>query len=294
VSTPKKKGTAPPARYRRVYARLWDDLRFRGLSHLYQLVVLYLLTGSMTNRIGYFLMSPGLAAETLNMDVADFKAALESACDAFGWRYDNAARVLYMPFWWKDNPPESANHLTGNLKDLSEVPHSDLLKEFVANTGTLHTSLHEAFREGVAKALGEPYPHGSPDGSTKGSRKRSLKGSSKPSTNPPGTSSGNGSCNGNGTRESGAGEVDELARAALDLFAESWQRKYGRQVDEPSPAQRDALREVAAENGIDGFRDGVSGYFEAFDDFVIEAKHPLGLFLKQFGRWAAESSGAIQ
>lgn len=271
TTTKRKTGAAAPSRYRRVPARLWDDPVFRGLAETDKLVALFLMTGPQANRIGYYLLSPALAAETLNIEPATFGRVLERVCGAFGWRFDPAARVLWLPDWWVNNAPESANHLTGNMKDLAEVPRSSLLSEFCANVERLDPSLHLAFQQGLSKALVKPYGEGSPQGST------------DHPPNPAGTRNRNRTQEQDREREGTA-----LARDAFDLYANAWHQKYGRRPDKADVAHANELLTLTREHGIDGVRHAVSGYFNCWDDFVTDAKHPLGLLLKQFTRWAVE------
>jgi hypothetical protein len=96
-------------KYRRVYARIWDDERFRSLSERGRLVALNLLTGSQGNGLGFFRFSPGKAAEDLQWSLRTFMAAFREVLDVMQWRFDSLARVVLLQKWFKYNAPDNPN-----------------------------------------------------------------------------------------------------------------------------------------------------------------------------------------
>jgi hypothetical protein len=76
---------------------------------------------------------------------------------SFGW--DEEARVLYLPTWWKYNCPENPNVLKACLSDLHEVPQTRLLIEFSRNLKYLPETFHETFRQGLPKPSPQPCPN---------------------------------------------------------------------------------------------------------------------------------------
>lgn len=279
---------SPQSRWRRVYAKIWNEPRFRGISKAGRELALYLLAGPQTNRIGYFVFSPALAAETLGDGTESVVETLRAVCAAFGWQFDPQARVLWMPDWWANNPLEHSNHLIGNLKDLVELPESVLFGAFARNLADLQPSVHQAFRDAIAKATGKPYPDGSTDGSPDGSLHGSGGRFLEPSTIHAEYRKAGKQDAGKRERENAA-----LASEAFSLYADAWQTKYGRQADEPTAAQRDGLLTLTLEHGTEGVRDALSAYFSAFtDEYAADARHPLGLFIKQFNRWAVDADGS--
>ncbi len=111
-----------PGRYRKIYTRIWKTLR--GLKADEKAIALYLLTGDQTNRIGYYDFSLAKAAEDLETLPQTFRKGFERVLAHLGWEFDNVNRVVYIPTWWKWNPPENPNVLKGNLNDLQEVAHT--------------------------------------------------------------------------------------------------------------------------------------------------------------------------
>jgi hypothetical protein len=142
-------------RYRKVYPKLWSDARFLALPQSDRLVLLYLLSGPQSNRIGLFKVSLGSASEDLKTSSVTFRKRLLNVCATFGWEFDDYARVLWIPSWWRFNPPENENVLKGNLKDLGEVPASLLVGKFCRNLETLDERFTKTFLERVAHRIHE-------------------------------------------------------------------------------------------------------------------------------------------
>jgi hypothetical protein len=157
-STWTSKDDIDPGRYRKIYTRIWKALR--GLKADEKAIAFYLLTGDQTNRIGFYDFSMAKGAEDLETLPQTFRKGFQNVLQRLAWEYDDVNRVLYIPTWWKWNPPENPNVLKGNLNDLQEVAHSPLLDKFINNTEYLQhsSSLVETFTQTLAKRLGERYP----------------------------------------------------------------------------------------------------------------------------------------
>jgi hypothetical protein len=261
------------ARYRRVYPKVWLQPAMVQLTTIGKLVALFLQTGPQSNRVGLYHLSPASAAETLNISLDEFRAGLNEACEAFGMEYDSAARVIWIPTWWADNVPENPNVLLGNLKDLLEVPPTPLLERFEGNLVGLPPTMHETFAEGIGKVLG-----------------RDVKRSPDVIPNVAATILESGTGIRNRKQEQGSEAARErraLARDAFNLYAERWCSAYGHQPDSPGIAQFSELESHIAEFGLEGVRNAVEAFFDSDETYVVEAKHPLGLLVRQFHRWAA-------
>ena len=141
-------------RYRKIYARLWRHPGFVSLSDGEKIVALYVLTGPQSNRLGLINLSVSTAAEDLGNDPRTFTKRLERVCETFHWCFDCGARVLYIPSWFRWNPPENINVMKGNLKDLNEIHHSALVEAFARNLDAVPETLRQTFVEG----LRERYP----------------------------------------------------------------------------------------------------------------------------------------
>jgi len=145
------------SRYRKVDPRFWKDEKIRRFSETEKLISLYLFTGQ-SNRIGLFSFSPGEAAEDLGISSQTFAKGFGNVCGTLFLGWDPEARILYLPTWWKYNPPENANNVIGNLKDLDDVPDSPLIDRFINNLQYLPETLRVTFTQTLAKR----YPKRSP------------------------------------------------------------------------------------------------------------------------------------
>lgn len=142
------------AKYRKVDPRTWKDEAFRALSIEEKLIALYIIT-AQSNRIGLFYFSPAMACEDLGMaDVPDtYAIRFLAVCKAFSWQWDEAAKVIFIPTWFKYNQPENDKHMIGMLADLEDVPKTDLQKRFVENTQYIEEERLETFTSTLPRYL---------------------------------------------------------------------------------------------------------------------------------------------
>jgi hypothetical protein len=143
-------------RYRKLYPRLWRHPSFVSLTDGDKTVALYVLNGPQSNRLGLYMLSIAAAAEDLRSTPETLKKRLLNVCETFGWLFDADARVIYIPSWWRWNPPENENVLKGNLKDLNDIPSCGLVDAFARNTGYLAETFHQTFLEGLRKHIPQP------------------------------------------------------------------------------------------------------------------------------------------
>ena len=148
-------------RYRKIDPQFWKDEKITQFDPQDKLITLYLFTGQ-SNRIGIFSFSPGEAGEDLGMLPQTFAERFRNVCLALNLGWDERFRVLYLPTWWKYNPPENSNNVIGNLKDLDDVPESHLIDLFAENVQHLAENLRETFTQTLAKRYPERYPKRSP------------------------------------------------------------------------------------------------------------------------------------
>ena len=145
-------------RYRKIDPRFWKDEKVRSLRLKEKTIALYCFT-AQSNRVGLFSFSPGEACEDLALTTETFAKAfgVVSARLKFGW--DSAARVLYLPTWWKYNCPENPNVLMYCLNDLDEVPHTSLFQLFKSNIIYLPATFHVTFAKCCSKSYLQPSPN---------------------------------------------------------------------------------------------------------------------------------------
>jgi hypothetical protein len=134
-------------RYRKIEPQVWKDEKFRRLGPEEKLIALYCIT-AQSNRVGIFYFSFGMAVEDMKLPADTFPERFANVCKTLSWEWDEAARVLYIPTWWKYNHPDNPKDLKGNLKDLGELPQTPLLAKFCGNLRYLLPTYHETFQEG--------------------------------------------------------------------------------------------------------------------------------------------------
>ena len=140
------------AKYRKIDPRLWTDERFVELGPTEKLVAMYILT-AQSNRCGLFAISNAMGSEQTGIDPDSYAIAFRKVCDTHHWEYDQTRRVVFIPTWFKYNPPENPKHLTGCLRDLHDLPQTALLERFKANTHHLPESCLEVFRIAMGIAI---------------------------------------------------------------------------------------------------------------------------------------------
>lgn len=146
-------------RYRRLYTRLWRHPGFVELTEGEKNLAMYIITGPQTNRLGLYLLSIATAAEDLGTVPQTLTKRLVRVCETFGWLFDSKARVIYIPSWFRWNPPENANVVKGSLKDLNEIPPCALVDAFARNIETVPETLRETFLEGLRQRLPQRSPN---------------------------------------------------------------------------------------------------------------------------------------
>jgi hypothetical protein len=116
----------------------------------------YLLTGPQTNRIGFYTFSILLAAEDLGTDRESIIKYMAQVCVTFDWHSDFNARVMWIPSWFKWNPPANTKVLKGVLRDLTEIPTCGLVAAFARHvTNALPDDLSDTVREWLRSHM--PY-----------------------------------------------------------------------------------------------------------------------------------------
>ena len=135
-------------KYRRIYARFWIDERIRALEPTEKLLALYCLTSTQTNRIGLFAFSAAMAEEDTGLH--DVAHAVNILLEKLEWSFDTKSRVLFIPTWWRFNTPQNASVLKGALKDIEELPKTQLLQEFIKNVDDIPQSMRWCISHHVA------------------------------------------------------------------------------------------------------------------------------------------------
>lgn len=119
------------AEYAKVYKKLWNNKRFRGLSEDGRALWQYIITCPHLNSIGYFILPLSYITDDLQWLPERLPKPFEelltipSGPDATGWiKYDETGRTLLIPSWFEHNPVDNPNTFKKCLAELSEIPKS--------------------------------------------------------------------------------------------------------------------------------------------------------------------------
>jgi replicative DNA helicase len=247
-------------RYRKVSPRFWKDEKIVTLSRDEKLIALYLFTSPQSNRIGLFSFSPGEACEDLGIPIETFAEGwakpFGNVRKALNLGFDEGARVLFLPTWWKYNTPENPNVLKACLADLQEVPQTFLIKEFSENLEHLPETFHQTFREG----FGKPSPKPSPN------QEQEQEQNNRQVTKRPARTKGE--------RKDTDPRVKE--------FADYWCPKFLTAFDEKYPwggKDGSITKELLGTYPLDRLKELADRFFETKDNFVLnEAGFTVGVF----------------
>jgi len=114
------------AKYRRIDPRIWNDEKFQKLSIEERLLTFWILTSSRINRCGFVLWSPGLASEETGIPRNRIDTVCDTVCDTVFWIRDPASKTIFLPTFFKYNPPDNLKAFQGALSDLHDVPATSL------------------------------------------------------------------------------------------------------------------------------------------------------------------------
>jgi hypothetical protein len=166
-------------RWRRIPSLLWWEDRLQRLDNDHRVICFYAKTGPQSTSVGCYRMSTAVAVEDLgNVTPVEFDHRLSVVCEAFGWRFDVQTRVLWMPEWLAENPPQSPNVCKSWRKLLTNVPDCDVkfeaahavvraLRALPKNPQAFLEAFGELPKEwAISKAKPEAQPKASPKAKT--------------------------------------------------------------------------------------------------------------------------------
>ena len=142
-------------RWRRIYSTEWLEPPFQQLSDAERVVYFYARTGPQSTSVGIYRISTATAVEDIgNLTAVEFDARLDRVSEAFGWRFDPPSRVLWMPAWLVENPPQSPNVCVAWRKLIANLPDCDLKLEAAVTISDYLKDKPKAFLE----AFGKDFP----------------------------------------------------------------------------------------------------------------------------------------
>lgn len=146
------------ARYRKIDPRIWNDEKFRTMSHEGQRLFLFVLTHPSLTMIGAMRAPQSGLSEELGLDAKAFREAFGEALSKGMLKYDEKAFLLWLPNFLKYNAPESPNVVKSWGSALDLLPECDLRKEVLSSAKAFISTMSKAFTEALPKAFKEDLP----------------------------------------------------------------------------------------------------------------------------------------
>jgi hypothetical protein len=120
-------------RYRQIATSLWGDEKFRSLSKPQanaQSLWIYILSGPRTTSVpGLMKFSVGEASEDFGWELDQTKKAMEELAEHNMIKYDQPARLLFVPNALRHNPPSSSKVIIGWRDHWAELPQCELKRQ---------------------------------------------------------------------------------------------------------------------------------------------------------------------
>ncbi|HEV7298698.1 MAG TPA: hypothetical protein VGN72_04975 [Tepidisphaeraceae bacterium] len=262
------------AKYRKIDPRIWTDEAFAELSSIEKLVALYTIT-AQSNRCGLFRFSTAKAAEETGLDSDSYDKAFGNVCHRLAWKYDSRRRVLYLPTWWKYNPPENPKHLKGCLEDLHDLPQSSLLTEFGKNDRYMPEHCRRDFSIAMQIAMANQEQEQE--------REQEQKGKSAGADLTAAAAGGGAAAKKATVRREPSGDHHALIRH----FCEAWRGRYGLSYTFNGPKDGKHVQWIlsAVVGDLSAAQRVIDDYISDDDPFVFERRHPIGLLVSNFNKY---------
>lgn len=163
----------PSAKFRQVACRVWDVMRMRGYSNAEKCLWLYLLTGPESHFTGIYSLGIASISEILYTDRRTVRKMLATFEGAGRIRFDENARLVLIPRWFKWKPLENPNQAIAAAVHVKSLPDSPLKGEWVACAKrylkedlyaiierTMRETVNPTVPKGLAQGSGEPLGKG--------------------------------------------------------------------------------------------------------------------------------------
>lgn len=136
------------ARYYPVSPLFWMDETINHLDDQGKLLALYLLTCEHRNLEGLYRLPYAYVQADLGWDQATVRGEMGRLIDHDFIRYDEAARVVFLPKALKYHEPKSPKQVQGAVNALQQVPDTALWPDFQRSA--------ECFAPALSEAIGTP------------------------------------------------------------------------------------------------------------------------------------------
>ena len=168
------------ARYSKIDRRIWNDAKFRRLSHpepCGQVLFFYLLTNPFVGPIpGAYSAGEAQLAEALGWDIDGLREAFREAFREGLVKADFVARLVWIPNGIRYNQPENPNVVTHWRDSWDELPECELKREVWEALRNSLSAREGAWLDAFNDACPEPSVKGVAKGMPKASVKASVKG----------------------------------------------------------------------------------------------------------------------
>lgn len=148
------------SRYRTIHCKIWNDDKFPLLSAEGKLVFFLLLTTTFSSPFGAYKAGKAALEEESRMDAKGFAKGFAECLSNGLAKYDETARVVYLPNFLKYNPPANPNVVKSWGKIFNELPKSGLDLEIYCAILNCCDGMAKGFREAFSKAFAEPEAKG--------------------------------------------------------------------------------------------------------------------------------------
>lgn len=145
--------------FRKIDVRIWNDAKFRALSHSGKLVFIMLLTYPGMTALGAMRATPeGLGAE-LKMNPEAFREAFGEVLRQGLAEHDEEASCVFVPNFVRYQAAESPNVVKAWAKHLEWIPECELKNRAVAVAQAFVEGYGEAFRKAFRESFGKTSPN---------------------------------------------------------------------------------------------------------------------------------------
>lgn len=120
------------ARYRKIDPRIWNDEKFRMLSHEAQRIFFFVLTHPSMTALGAFRISKSGMAEEVGLDAKGFAIPFGELLSKGLLKYDDNAFLIFAPNFLKYNAPENPNVIKSWFGAWDLIPESPLKIEVLS------------------------------------------------------------------------------------------------------------------------------------------------------------------
>jgi hypothetical protein len=118
--------------FSKVSPQIWESKRFRSLADdSARVAYLYLLSNGHQTSAGCYRLPPAYACADMGWEAAKYDAALQALLDAQLVDVDRETSEVFVPRWFKHNPPTNEKHAQGTTR-LVEKIQSDRLRELAS------------------------------------------------------------------------------------------------------------------------------------------------------------------